>query len=112
MDSEKLLSDEERRALIESLPTMRPKPAGNDKLGELQWQRRYGEFDRLIGMTLNAVSADFSMEYEALQLALVALVDKHKAEASRMKSDRRHALDPDWLMAERAAEMVRTSGAA
>ena len=111
MDTEKLISSAERRALIESLLSMRPKPPDVDRSSVAQWNRRYQEFDQLIGMTLDAIAANFSMEGEALQVALVALVDKHNAEMQRVSSDRRHTLDPAWQMAERAAEMLRNGGA-
>jgi hypothetical protein len=111
MDTEKILSSAERRALIESLPAMRPKPPETDRSSVAQWNRRYQEFDQLIGMTLDAIAANLSMEGEALQSALVALVDKHKAETQSVSTDRRRTLDPAWQMAERAVEMVRTGGA-
>jgi hypothetical protein len=111
MDTEKLLSSVERRALIESLPAMRPKPPDADRSSLAQWNRRYQEFDQLIRLTLDAVTTNFSMGDEALQVALVALVDKHKAETQRVSTDRRRTLDPAWQLAERAAEMVRAGGA-
>ena len=111
MDTEKILSSAERRTLIESLPAMRTKPADTDRSSVAQWDRRYQEFDQLVGMTLNAIASNLSMEKEALQLALVALVDKHNAETQKVLTDRRHTLDPAWQMAERAAEMLRTGGA-
>lgn len=110
MDTEKILSSAERRTLIESLPAMRTKPADTDRSSVAQWDRRYQEFDQLVGMTLNAIASNLSMEEEALQLALVALVDTHKAETQKVLTDRRHTLDPAWQMAERAAEMLRTGG--
>jgi hypothetical protein len=111
MDTEKILSSSERRTLIESLPAMRTKPVDTDRSSVAQWNRRYQEFDQLVGMTLDAIASNFSMGDEALELALVALVDKHKAETQKVSTDRRHALDPAWQLAERAAEMVRTGGA-
>jgi hypothetical protein len=111
MDTEKILSSAERRTLIESLPAMRTKPADTDRSSVAQWNRRYREFDQLVGMTLDAIATNFSMEGQALQVALVALVDKHKAEMERVSTDRRRTLDPAWQLAERAAEMVRTGGA-
>jgi hypothetical protein len=111
MDTAKLLSSIERRALIESLPAMRPKPPAADRTGVAHWNRRYQEFDQLIGMTLDTIATNFSMEGEVLQSALVALVDQHKAETQEVSTDRRHALDPVWQMAERAADMVRDEGA-
>ena len=111
MDTEKLLSSVERRALIESLAAMRPKPPDADRPSLAQWNRRYQEFDLLIRLTLDAIATNFSMEDEALQVALVALVDKHKAETQRVSTDRRRTLDPAWQLAERAAEMVRAGGA-
>jgi hypothetical protein len=111
MDTEKILSSIERRALIESLPAMRPKPPETDRSSLMQWNRRYQEFDQLIRLTLDAIATNLSMGDEALQVALVALVDKHKAETQRVSTDRRRTLDPAWQIAERAAEMVRTGGA-
>lgn len=111
MNTEKILSSAERRTLIESLPAMRPKPPDTDRSSVAQWNRRYQEFDQLIGITLDAIAANLSMEDEALQVALVALVDKHNAETQRVSTDRRRTLDPAWQMAERVAEMVRTGGA-
>jgi hypothetical protein len=111
MDTEKLLSSAERCALIESLPAMRPRPPDADRSSLVQWNRRYQEFDQLIRLTLDAIATNSSMGNEALQVALVALVDKHKAETKSVSTDRRRALDPAWQMAERAAEMVRAGGA-
>ncbi len=111
MDTEKLLSSVERSALIESLPTMRPKPPDAHRAALAQWNRRYQEFDQLIRLTLDAIATNFSMGDEALQVALVALVDKHKAETQRVSTDRRRTLDPAWQLAERAAEIVRAGGA-
>jgi hypothetical protein len=111
MDTEKILSSAERRSLIESLPAMRPKPPDADRTSAAQWNRRYQEFDQLVRMTLDSIATNHSIEDEVLQLALVALVDKHKAETQRVSTDRRHTLDPAWQIAERAAEMVRTGGA-
>jgi len=90
---------------------MRPKPPDADRSSVAQWNRRYHEFDQLVGMTLDTIATNISMEGEVLQLALVALVDKHKAETQRVSTDRRRALDPAWQLAERAAEMVRSGGA-
>ena len=111
METEKILSSAERRALIESLPAMRPKPPESDRSSVAQWNRRYYEFDQLAGIILDAIATNLYMEDETLQLALVALVDKHKAETEKVTTDRRRTLGPAWQMAERAAEMVRTSGA-
>ena len=108
-----MLSSAERRALIESPDCHAAKESHQIPIGRL-WRNGTGdirEFDQLVGMTLDAIATNLSMEDQAPQVVLVALVDKHKAETPRVSTDRRRTLDPAWQMAERAAEMVRTGGA-